>query len=285
LQEKKTSIAIPASVVSDTPHLREKTSKIGLIGRAAAIFRINEIIVYPDDMKVDQTREMSLIALLLSYMETPQYLRKELFKLQPELQFAGILPPLRTPHHPLNKKIRSLKIGDYREGVTLAKANEGTQVDIGVEQNALILNKHLPVGKRVTVKIVRIGKQVEVELASRDEASEYWGYIVSMERRSLEEIADRKRFDLIIATSKNGALINDVADKLTEKWKVAKTILLAFGAPTRGLYEIAESDGFSLDDVADFVVNTVPRQGTVTVRTEEALIASLSVLNCHMFKA
>ena len=285
MQEKKKSIAIPASVVSDTPHLREKTSKIGLIGRAAAIFRINEIIVYPDDMKVDQTREMSLIALLLSYMETPQYLRKELFKLQPELQFAGILPPLRTPHHPLNKKIRSLKIGDYREGVTLAKANEGTRVDIGVEQHALILNKHLPVGKRVTVKIVRIGKQVEVELASRDEASEYWGYIVSMERRSLEEIADRKRFDLIIATSKNGALINDVADKLTEKWKVAKTILLAFGAPTRGLYEIAESDGFSLDDVADFVVNTVPRQGTVTVRTEEALIASLSVLNCHMFKA
>lgn len=285
MQEKKTSIAIPTSVVSDTPHLREKTSKIGLIGRAAAIFRINEIIVYPDDMKVDQTREMSLIALLLSYMETPQYLRKELFKLQPELQFAGILPPLRTPHHPLNKKIRSLKIGDYREGVTLAKANEGTRVDIGVERHALILNKHLPVGKRVTVKIVRIGKQVEVELASRDEASEYWGYIVSMERRSLEEIADRKRFDLIIATSKNGALINDVADKLTEKWKVAKTILLAFGAPTRGLYEIAESDGFSLDDVADFVVNTVPRQGTVTVRTEEALIASLSVLNCHMFKA
>lgn len=285
MQEKKTSIAIPTSVVSDTPHLREKTSKIGLIGRAAAIFRVNEIIVYPDDMKVDQTREMSLIALLLSYMETPQYLRKELFKLQPELQFAGILPPLRTPHHPLNKKIRSLKIGDYREGVTLAKANEGTRVDIGVEQHALILNKHLPVGKRVTVKIVRIGKQVEVELASRDEASEYWGYIVSMERRSLEEIADRKRFDLIIATSKNGALINDVADKLTEKWKVAKTILLAFGAPTRGLYEIAESDGFSLDDVADFVVNTVPRQGTVTVRTEEALIASLSVLNCHMFKA
>ena len=285
MQEKKTSIAIPTSVVSDTPHLREKTSKIGLIGRAAAIFRINEIIVYPDDMKVDQSREMSLIALLLSYMETPQYLRKELFKLQPELQFAGILPPLRTPHHPLNKKIRSLKIGDYREGLTLAKANEGTRVDIGVEQHALILNKHLPVGKRVTVKIVRIGNQVEVELASRDEASEYWGYIVSMERRSLEEIADRKRFDLIIATSKNGALINDVADKLTEKWKVAKTILLAFGAPTRGLYEIAESDGFSLDDVADFVVNTVPRQGTVTVRTEEALIASLSVLNCHMFKA
>jgi len=285
LQGKKVSVAIPASVVSDTPHLREKTSKIGLIGRSAAMFRINEIIVYPDDLKIEQTREMNLIALLLSYMETPQYLRKELFKLQPELQFAGILPPLRTPHHPLNKNSGSLKIGDYREGVTLAKTNEGARVDIGVEQHALILNKHLPVGRRVTVKIVRIGKQVEVELASRDEASEYWGYTVSMERRSLKEIADRKRFDLIIATSKNGVLVNDVADKMTDKWRVAKTVLLGFGAPTRGLYEIAESASFSLDDVADFVVNTVPRQGTVTVRTEEALIASLSVLNCHVFKA
>lgn len=59
----KISIAIPASVVSDTPHLREKTSKIGLIGRAAAIFRIDEIIVYPDNLKTNQTQEMHLIAL------------------------------------------------------------------------------------------------------------------------------------------------------------------------------------------------------------------------------
>jgi hypothetical protein len=29
----------------------------------------------------------------------------------------------------------------------------------------------------------------------------------------------------------------------------------------------------------DFVVNTVPTQGTETVRTEEALIASLAVFN------
>ena len=40
------SIAIPSSLVSDTPHLREKTAKIGLIGRSAAIFRVEEIVVY-----------------------------------------------------------------------------------------------------------------------------------------------------------------------------------------------------------------------------------------------
>ena len=284
MQEKKTSIAIPTSVVSDTPHLREKTSKIGLIGRAAAIFRVNEIIIYSDELKTDQTSDMSLIALLLSYMETPQYLRKHLFKLRPELQFAGILPPLRTPHHPLNRTIKNLKVGDYREGVTLTKAKEGTWVDIGVERPALILDKHLPVSKRVTAKITKINNQVEIELAGRDETLEYWGYEVALEKRSLKEIASKSKFDLTIATSKRGVPIKEVADKLTEKWKFARTILVVFGAPARGLYEIAKSEGFRLDEIADFVINTIPRQGTETVRTEEALIASLGILNHHMFK-
>ncbi len=44
----KLTVAIPASVISDIPHLREKTAKVGLIGRAAAIFRVREIIVFPD---------------------------------------------------------------------------------------------------------------------------------------------------------------------------------------------------------------------------------------------
>ena len=50
MDKKKLAIAIPASTISDTPHLREKTSKIGLIGRAAAIFRVDEIIVYLDNL-------------------------------------------------------------------------------------------------------------------------------------------------------------------------------------------------------------------------------------------
>ncbi|MGB9756843.1 MAG: putative RNA uridine N3 methyltransferase, partial [Candidatus Bathyarchaeales archaeon] len=164
MPKKKISITIPASVVSDTPHLREKTTKVGFIGRAAAIFNVDEIIIYPDDAKVNQKNEISLIVTLLSYMETPQYLRKRLFKLKPELHYAGILPPLRTPHHPLNRRIKNLKVGEYREGVTLSKTRDGTLIDIGVEQPALIANKQLPMQKRVTVKIVKVEKWVEVEL-------------------------------------------------------------------------------------------------------------------------
>ena len=279
MQRKKLSIAIPASVVSDTPHLREKTSKIGLIGRTAAIFRVDEIIVYPDNSKVNQTADMDLIATLLAYMETPQYLRKRLFKLRPELQYAGILPPLRTKHHPLNRKMKNLKIGEYREGVTLSRTKEGTLIDIGVEQPALIVNKQLPLKKRFTVKIMNVEKRVEVELANRDETPTYWGYIVTVERRSLGKFVKNGGFDLTVATSKRGIPFANVAEEMAEKWKKANTILVVFGAPSQGLYEIVKNEGFSLDDVVDFVVNTVPMQGTETIRTEEALIASLAILN------
>jgi hypothetical protein len=279
LSKKKLAIAIPASVVSDTPHLREKTAKIGLIGRAAAIFRVDEIIVYPDDPKVNQTGEMNLIGTLLAYMETPQYLRKRLFRLEPQLRYAGILPPLRTPHHPLNRKMRNLKVGEYREGVTLSKTNEGMLVDIGVEKPALMLNKQLALNLRVTVKVVKVDNQAEVETVNRGEIQEYWGYTITMEKRPLGKLVKRKRFDLTIATSKYGDPIAAVVKELTKKLKDANTILVEFGAPTRGLSEIVRAEGLELNDVADFVVNTIPLQGTATVRTEEALIASLAIFN------
>lgn len=279
LNRKKVSIAIPASVVSDTPHLREKTAKIGLIGRAAAIFMVDEIIIYQDDPNVKQAADMDFVATLLKYMETPQYLRKRLFKLKTQLRYAGVLPPLRTPHHPLNRKMRDLKIGEYRDGVTISSDKNGTRVDIGVEKTALIPNKQLAKGQRVTTKVTRINGQVEVSLANRDEIPFYWGYNVTAERQTLKGLLKNVDFDLTIATSKYGVPFSDTAKDIRDKWEKAQNILLAFGAPARGLYEIAQLEGLVLDDAMDFVVNTIPIQGTETVRTEEAVLATLAVFN------
>jgi predicted SPOUT superfamily RNA methylase MTH1 len=280
METRKQAIAIPTSVISDTPHLREKTSKIGLIGRTAAIFKIDQIIIYSDNpRKTNQKKDAALIALLLAYMETPQYLRKRLFKLDPQLKFAGILPPLRTPHHPLNRKTKKLKIGEYREGVTLSRAKEGVLVDIGVEQPALMRETNWALGKRLTVQIVNVGERIEVQTVSRDDVQSYWGYTVTVENRSFRKFIENGKFDLTIATSKLGANFMDVAGKIGEKWKKSQRILMAFGAPARGLYEIVKDEGANLDDVVDFVVNTVPEQGTETVRTEEALLASLAIFN------
>jgi predicted SPOUT superfamily RNA methylase MTH1 len=280
MSRKRLAVAVPASVISDTPHLREKTAKIGLIGRAAAVFRVDEIIVYPDNAgKSKQKNETDLIALLLSYLETPQYLRKRFFKLDPRLQYAGILPPLRTPHHPLNRKAKKLKVGEYREGVTLSRTKEGILVDIGVEHPGLMRENQWSLDKRLTLQIVTADERVEVQAVNREEVPSYWGYKVKVENRGFGRLVENGKFDLTIATSKIGVKFADVAEKMAEQWRKSDYTLVAFGAPARGLHEILEDEGVDLDDVADFVVNMVPEQGTETVRTEEALFASLAVLN------
>jgi predicted SPOUT superfamily RNA methylase MTH1 len=128
---------------------------------------------------------------------------------------------------------------------------------------------------------VNVDGQVEVELANRDEIQNYWGYMVTVEKHSLAKVVKSRSFDLSVATSKCGIPFVNVVEEIAEKWKKAKTILVVFGAPSRGLYEIVKNDGLNLSDVADFVVNTIPMQGTETVRTEEAVVASLAILNMH----
>ena len=278
-REQKLAIAIPISIISDVPHLREKTLKIGLIGRAASIFRVNEILIFPDVPGSSQQRDRNLMVSLLSYMETPQYLRKHLFKIKPELRFAGILPPLRTPHHPLGKRIKDLKIGEYREGAIISITNSGSIVDFGVERPGLISGQKIPINSRVTIKVTKIGKNPRVSLVNSDEIDSYWGYKVISSKASFGKIVKSRAYDFVIATSKNAPSFVSLIDNLVERWKKSKRILLAFGAPSRGLQEILAQEKLDLNNIADYVINTIPFQGTETVRTEEALCASLALLN------
>ena len=279
LKQNKFSIAIPASLVSDVPHLREKSIKIGLVSRAASIFRVDEIVIFSDLPKVDQNQDMNLIATILSYMETPQYLRKQIFKLRPELRYVGVLPPLRTPHHPLVNRIKDLVVGEYREGVVVSSVKEQFLVDIGVERPVLIPKNQLPINTRITVKITELGKRPKAVIASREEIYRYWGYRITVSKQSLDKFLKKRHFDLVIATSRRGLYITELMDELGKRLKNAHTILLAFGAPTQGLDEIMSQENLKLDKVADFIINTIPGQGTETVRTEEALYSSLAILN------
>jgi predicted SPOUT superfamily RNA methylase MTH1 len=107
-RRNKISIAVPSSMVSEIGHLREKTIVLGQLGRAAGIYRVDEIIIYRD--KVD---ESILMKYILGYLETPQYLRKHLFDHREELKYAGMLPPLRTPHHTTSYALDDIKEGEY----------------------------------------------------------------------------------------------------------------------------------------------------------------------------
>ncbi len=272
------SLAIPASLILDVPHLREKTFRVGLIGRAAAIFRVDEIIVFPDLPDKNQSRDIRLVSTILSYMETPQYLRKRLFKIRPELRYVGVLPPLRTPHHQLSDRTENLKVGEHREGVVTSLVKDGSLVDIGVERPVLVPDTRLPVNNRVTVRVTGLGKTPKAVLASRGEIQTYWGYRVTVSDVPFGQLLKNRSFDLVIATSRRGVSLIEVMDELA-RWKSSRRTLVAFGAPTQGLYEIAAHEHLNLDEVAHFVINTIPGQGAETVRTEEALYASLAALN------
>jgi len=278
-RERELSIAVPASLVSDVPHLREKTFRVGLIGRAAAIFRVDEIIVFPDFPSTDQRRDIELVSAVLSYMEAPQYLRKRLFKIRPELRYAGVLPPLRTPHHPLSDRTENLKVGEYREGVVTSLVKGGSLVDVGVERPLMVPDTHHPVNTRVTVRVTGLGKHPKAVLASHGEVKEYWGYRVTISEVPFGQLLKNRSFDLAIATSRYGVPLIEIMSELTKRWKSSQRTLVAFGAPTQGLYEIAAREHINLDKVVHFVVNTIPGQGTETVRTEEALYASLAPLS------
>jgi len=87
------------------------------------------------------------------------------------------------------------------------------------------------------------------------------------------------KFDLTLATSRLGVSFAKAKEEILKRWKNAYKVLVAFGAPTQGLYEIVKHENLALEDIVDFVVNMIPLQGTETVRTEEAVCASLAVLN------
>src|SRR5512135_710366 len=128
---RERAILIPSSLTMESRDLRVNTLKVGLIARAAAIFRMNRIVIYRDP----EHNDSRFISMVLGYMDTPQYLRRMLIPRREELRHVGILPPLRTPHHPVNSKTSALKIGEYRVGAVVESvgSDKGAWVEIGVD--------------------------------------------------------------------------------------------------------------------------------------------------------
>ncbi|MEM2926772.1 MAG: putative RNA uridine N3 methyltransferase [Candidatus Bathyarchaeia archaeon] len=273
------AIAIPASLTSDASHLRDKTMKIGLVGRAATIFRVDEILIYPDLFGLrDQREDARLIDLLLSYMEMPQYLKKRAFGIRKELKFAGMLPPLRAPHHPLASRIEDLSDGELRDGIVVKCSKAFCHVDVGVER-LLALPFSLKVGTRITVRIRKSGGEVNAELATEEAFKTYRGYRVTVLKKSLGEVIRSSASDLVIATSRHGEPLSRLYMELARRLKDSRKVLILFGSPKEGLREIASREGLLLEEATDFILNTISRQGADTVRTEEAIYATLSIIN------
>lgn len=270
------TIAIPSSLTSDIPHLREKTILVGQIGRAAAVFRVEHIVIYRDPL--ESRNEEILMKRLLEYMDTPQYLRKALFPLDTSLVYAGLLHPLRTPHHPTARKVQDLRIGDIRKGVVVETRGGRAWIDIGVEEPISLVSAEPIRDRRRSVRITQTKPRPEFEIIEDKKVPLYWGFDVTT-ARSLLEATKSFRPGLTIATSRRGSPLATSLMQLKNKWAHTDSLLLAFGSSKNGLSEILGYEGGELGDVFDFTLNFVPDQGTQTVRTEEALVCALGVIN------
>jgi predicted SPOUT superfamily RNA methylase MTH1 len=68
-------------------------------------------------------------------------------------------------------------------------------------------------------------------------------------------------------------------EEIKESWKRAHSVLIAFGSPKEGLRKILKREGFKMGKIKKLIINTIPLQGTETVRMEEALYSTLAIIN------
>ena len=269
------SIFIPNSFLSESKDLKIRTYKVGILGRALAIFQADNVVIYNDDnvKNEDGKNDGKFIAEVLSYMNTPQYLRKKAFPIKAELKHVGILPPLRTPHHPVNSQP---DVGDYRQGFTVKRNKKGTFVDIGMDKLAFC-KEQLSVKRIFDFKITKIAKK-EVIVTPDKPDDVYWGYNVISSNKSLKNSLKLIKPDLVVETTRYGDYIDSIFDELKHKVDECNSIAILFGGPYSSIQEDVSGGNWDL-----LKVNTIPYQGTETVRTEEAVVATLSLFNFMKF--
>ncbi|MEM4780094.1 MAG: RNA methyltransferase [Halalkalicoccus sp.] len=278
------SILVPSSLVREAEDKREATRKLGYVARAATVFRADRLCVFPDR---DGERRWGggFVETVLAYAATPPYLRKEVWETRDELEYAGVLPPLRAVSRTGSESPDS---GSLRQGLVTEVGSEGrVRVNCGLQHPLSLLvpsGMEVEQGERVTV---RISSRRPVRAKLTEEPAG-----LSVERTDLAAALGRPDAGVRIATSRFGEKLTiGRLPGLSERIEADGTTV-AFGSPGRGLPEIlnveAESVGSEPGDGVepesdgserfDLWLNTIPRQGSETVRTEEAMFASLACL-------
>jgi predicted SPOUT superfamily RNA methylase MTH1 len=273
-------VAIPDTALIDCTDLRQKTIKIGYFGRAFAVFKVNRVVLYKTGkLPRNQTRDLELLQGLLEYMDTPQYLRRRIYPRTPMLKYAGLLPPLRTRSHPLGEETAPVSEGDVRWGIQVRSG----KIDIGLKQ---LVNYSESMSERepALFRISKTRPKIVIEAIERAEVGDYWGWETEQAGSLIDEL--RKMSEATrIAFSRNATSYGRLESEVKSTVVNTKSVLAIFGGPKRGILELVSEEKDLVKQHIDFWVNTIPDQGTETVRLEEALWISLGILNSSVGSA
>jgi predicted SPOUT superfamily RNA methylase MTH1 len=275
-----TTVLVPASLAREAEDKREATRKLGYVARAAAVFRVDRLVVFPDPDGVRQWGA-GFVETVLRYAATPPYLRKEAWDRRGELEYAGVLPPLRVAEQTGSGSDES---GSLRHGIVTEVGSDGrVRVNCGLQHPvSLVVPPELEVGEGERVA-VRVSSRRPVRARLVDEPLP--GF--SVERATIESTLSRSDAAFTVAASRYGEELSvDRLGRLVRRRRDDGGLTVAFGAPERGLPDILDVDpdgvheerDTAADPAFDLWLNTVPHQGSKVVRTEEAMFATLAPL-------
>lgn len=269
------SIAIPDSCLIESQTILDKSYKISQISRSCSIFCVNKIIIYHDSSVKAEKMDIKILKTILEYLDTPPYLRKKIYPKMWILKHVGILPPIKSPHHKALIDIKKIRNQEIRFGFVI-KQNDSLYVDVGLEK--LIKYKGNQLGKKVLVKITN-NAQLLAEDISKENVDGYWGYDVQF-ADSLSALLENTDSEVLM-TSVEGSQFTRHVNDLMSKIKASNNLLVVFGGPKFGLRKILECENKKISSNNNFM-NMFPMQGTQTVRFEEAILGTLSIINNYL---
>jgi predicted SPOUT superfamily RNA methylase MTH1 len=295
------SVLVPSSLAREAEDKREATRKLGYVARAAAVFRVERLVVFPD-REGEEGFDGGFVETVLRYAATPPSLRKEAWGRRDELEDVGVLPPLRVASRTGSGSNGS---GSLRQGiVTEVGPDDRVRVNCGLQHPVSLAvppDVEAPaVGERVTV---RVSSRRPVRARIVDESPPGFQVV----REDLTASLAREDAGTAVAASRYGEPLSaSRLDGIVESIDDAGGLTVAFGAPERGLpaifgVEPSEVTSSSVEETStddrtptesgsedvssdephgrfDLWLNTVPNQGSEVVRTEEAMFATLAPL-------
>jgi predicted SPOUT superfamily RNA methylase MTH1 len=261
-------VVLPSSVLTVEPPGLPRLLKAYQILRYSSIFGVEKAVFFKDfsTSEKDHGVARAFIEKVWNYYKTPPYLRRKLVPLDRDLRGVGILPPLRLESFHVSKRPYT---GQVRPALVKRLA-DGCFADIGVGEDFYVEGEC-----REGVRQVRVVDPVK-KVVELTETKLYMGPEVAFKNSLREVLEEYTGKSFLLATDRRGRIPSLVADA---KRLTGKKVVVLFGSPSHDLFEMSVAEGFNLRMFVDDVWNTIPGQKVVTVRTEEALVITLGIVN------
>ncbi|MDD4162985.1 MAG: RNA methyltransferase, partial [Methanothrix sp.] len=130
-------------------------------------------------------------------------------------------------------------------------------------------------GQRPNVRIFS-QQPLAAEPVDQKDIPHYWGFETEVVERLEGYLAEKhKQGSYVVLTSRNGkGMTPEILQELGQQGQ-KRDLAVVFGSPARGVDAFLSKESMDRYEM----INTIPHQGTETVRVEEAVFATLALLN------